>query len=240
MNIIKVGGSIINPNGKYDLAVIRDLISLVQNKKKYLFVIGGGKLCRKIQEAARPILRNALEDIATANDTMGIAVTQINARYVLQQFQQRLGKAVYPEILLDPTRKIKSKARIFFIGGWKPEHSTDKDMMMLAQTYQAPLVIKVSNFEVVKDVHPLELQTLSEAEKTKKISLAKELPSLTWKKLKELVGTTWVPGLNTPFDPRAVELGYTLRKKVTLYIGKKEELGKMLAGKEFSGTVVQG
>jgi len=240
MNIIKIGGSIINPDGRYDLAAIRELISLVQNKEKYIFVVGGGKLCRKIQEAVRPLLMNALEDVATANDTLGIAVTQINARHVLQQFKKKLGKEVHPEILLDPTWKIQSKARIFFIGGWKPGHSTDKDMMMLAQTYQAARVIKVSNFEMVKDVHPLELNGLPETEKLKRLVRAAELPQLTWKQLKDLVGTTWMPGLNTPFDPRAVELGYTLRKKVALYIGKKEELGKMLQGQKFRGTVVQG
>ncbi len=242
MNIIKIGGSIVNPDGKYDTKVIEELIALFQkSKEKFILVIGGGKICRMVQEAAWPFFNEALpQDVAYAGDTVGIAVTRINAWYMLQQFQKKLEKIVYPEILLDPTQNIKSKARIFFIGGWKPGHSTDKDMMLLAKTFKAEKVIKISNFEVVKKINPLEFHKLSDAEKKRKLELAEDLTQMSWKELWELVGTRWVPGLNTPFDPRAVEEGYQLRKKLVLYIGRLDQLPKMLKNEKFRGTVVKG
>ncbi len=242
MNIIKVGGSIINPDGKYDNKVAEDLISLIKSsKEKFILVIGGGKLCRKVQEAAMPFLKEALgAEISYANDSLGIAITKINAQYLLNFFQKKMGEEVYPEILLDPTQKVKAKHRVFFIGGWKPGHSTDKDLMLLAKTFKAERIIKLSNFDVVKEISPLEILHLPEEEEKRRLAAAKELPRMTWKELKDLVGTKWVPGLNTPFDPRAVEEGYKMRNSVTLYIGRREELPKMLSGGKFKGTIVKG
>jgi len=241
MNIIKIGGSIINPDGKYDPKIINELISLVKNNKdKFIFVIGGGKLCRRVQDASTLYLKEALgSDLSYANDALGIAVTKINANYVLKEFQQKLGKEVHPEILEDPHTKITSKSRIFFIGGYVPGHSTDQDMMLLAKTFKAEKVIKISNFDIVKKINPLKFHQLSEEEKKKALAQAKDVPEMTWKELKELVGTRWIPGLNTPFDPRAVESGYQLRKKLTLYIGRMDQLLKMLKREKFRGTIIK-
>ena len=41
-------------------------------------------------------------------------------------------------------------------------------------------------------------------------------------------------------DPWAVESGYALRKRLTLYIGRFEQLPKMLKSEQFRGTVVRG
>ena len=242
MNIIKVGGSIINPDGKYDSNVIEELILLVQKSKDTsIFVVGGGKLCRRVQDAATPFLKDALgAEVSLASDLIGIAVTKINAQHVMEEFQKKLGKAVYPEILQDPTTKIGSSCNVFFMGGWKPGYSTDKDLMLLAETFGAKNVFKMTNFRMVKHIHPQELQGLSHDEKEKKLMRAKDLPTLTWRELKTLAGTQWTPGLNTPFDPRAVEVGYTLRRKVVLYLGQKEELLKKLQGLPFIGTTVKG
>ncbi len=242
MNIIKIGGSIINPDGKYDSGIINELISLIKNnEEKYIFVIGGGKLCRKVQDASTPYLKEALgQEISYAKDALGIAVTKINANYVLNKFQKKLGKEVHPEILEDPHAKINSKSRIFFIGGYVPGHSTDQDMIVLAKTYNSKKIIKISNFDIVKKIYPLEFQKLSDEEKKKNLAQAQDLPQMTWKELKELVETKWIPGLNTPFDPRAVESGYKLRKKLTLNIGRLEQLPQMLKREKFRGTVVKG
>lgn len=242
MNIVKLGGSIINPTGKYDNKLIDELIRLVKtNHEGYIFVIGGGKLCRKVQDASLPFLKMALHDddkVRHANDWLGIAITKINAAYVLHKFKQRLGKQVHPEIILDPTRKIKSSARIYFAGGWKPGCSTDKDMMLLAETYGAQKIIKITNIEYIKQVSPAKLSRLSEPEKKKILAEAKNIKEMSWQQLINLVGTEWKPGLNTPFDPQAAELGYRLRKKVALLLGRKEELPKMLTGRKFKGTTV--
>ncbi len=243
MNIIKFGGSILNPDGKYNQKVIQEFIHLVKNsKEKFLFVVGGGKLCRLIQSASQPFLTNAFKEknkISLANDEIGLAVTKINARYVLEKFQQKLKSQVYPEIILDPTQKIRSSARIFFAGGWKPGCSTDKDMMLLAETFQAKNIFKITDFPCVKKVKPLSLLNKSKEEKDNILSKAENITAMNWKELQNLVGTKWVPGLNTPFDPEAVKIGLRLRKRLTLYLGKKEEFFSWVKCKTFKGTLIQ-
>ncbi len=244
MNIVKIGGSIVNPDGNYDHKFIARLMDIVkESKERFIFVVGGGKMCRKVQTAAKPFLEEALatnERISYANDLLGIAVTKINASYVLDKFKEQLSSEVYPEIIIDPTKKIKSSARIYFTGGWKPGCSTDKDMMIMAEVYGAKKIIKVTDVEYIKQINPLKFSKLSELEKKKVLSEAKDLKEMSWKQLVDLIGTDWKPGLNTPFDPQAAELGYKLRKQVSLLLGRKEELERMLTGKKFKGTVVKG
>ena len=244
MNIVKIGGSIVNPDGNYDNRFIAKLMDMVkESKERFIFVVGGGKLCRKVQNAAKPFLEEALEageKISQANDYLGIAITKINASYVLEKFKEQLGSEVYPEIIIDPTKKIKSSARIYFTGGWKPGCSTDKDMMMMAEVYGAKKIIKVTDVEYIKQINPLKFSKLSEPEKKKVLAEAKDIKEMSWKQLVDLIGTDWKPGLNTPFDPQAAELGYKLKKKVMLLLGRKEELERMLTGKKFKGTIVKG
>tara|TARA_Y100000310_G_scaffold342644_1_gene446749 strand:+ start:100 stop:825 length:726 start_codon:yes stop_codon:yes gene_type:complete len=240
MNIIKVGGSIINPDGEYDSKVIKELMDIVKEiKEKFIFVIGGGKLCRKVQDTSKPFLEKALptEEVGIARDYLGIATTKINASYVLNQFKDQLGDEVHPEIILDPTRKVESKARIFFTGGWKPGCSTDKDMVLLAETYKADKIIKITDVEYVKRINPVEYSKLSYEEKGKILAKAEDIKEISWKEFKELLGTEWKPGLNTPFDPQAVAHGFELG--VTLCFGRRTELLKMLKDEEFTGTVVR-
>ena len=243
MNIIKFGGSIVNPDGKYDDKVINEFIELVRDSKdKFIFVVGGGKLCRKIQGVAKKFLKEALKDekqVEYANDWLGIATTKINAGYVLQRFKEKLGEEVFPEVIIDPTHKITTECRVLFAGGWKPGCSTDKDMMLLAETFKAKKVIKISDFEVVKKIKPQEFAKLSDKEKKIALMGAEDISKITWDELQDLVGKEWIPGLNTPFDPRAAEIGVQL-KDLTLYIGRKEQLEKMLSEEEFRGTVVNG
>jgi len=244
MNIVKIGGSIINPDGEYDNRFIAKLIDIVkESKERFIFVVGGGKLCRKVQMAAKPFREEALttnERISYANDLLGIAVTKINASYVLEKFKEQLGSEVEPEIIIDPTKKIKSSARIYFTGGWKPGCSTDKDMMIMAEIYGAKKIVKVTDVEYIKQINPLKFSKLSEPEKKKVLAEAKDIKEMSWKQLVDLIGTDWKPGLNTPFDSQAAELGYTLRKQVMLLLGRKEELERMLTGKKFKGTIVKG
>jgi uridylate kinase len=243
MNIVKFGGSIVNPNGKYDNTVIREFITLVRNsKEKFVFVVGGGKICRKMQDACQPFLEEALEreHIDLARDSIGIAATKINARYVLRRFQEAFGKSVYPEIILDPTQAVNTRFKIFIAAGWKPGMSTDADMMLLAQTFGGERVFKISNFAYVKNVRPTDLVNLSEEEQKSRLATAEDIKSMKWSQLRDLVGTEWISGLNTPFDPAAVKVGMKLRKQVTLYIGQKEEFMRFLKVGSFHGTVVSG
>ncbi|MBT4936083.1 hypothetical protein HOL21_00390 [Candidatus Woesearchaeota archaeon] len=244
MNIIKLGGSIVNPDGKYDDSAIQEFIDLVKDTSdKFIFIVGGGKLCRFVQDASAPSLNDALGDensVNRARDWVGIATTNINAEYVLNKFVETFNDEVYPQLLLDPTQKLNTDKRIFFTGGWKPGSSTDKDMMLLAETFNADNVFKISDFKIVKDIKPTEFAKVPKEEKEKVLSEANDIHEMTWKDLHALVGDEWIPGLSTPFDSKAVQIGLTMKSTLTLYIGRKEEVPKMLAGEKFVGTIVKG
>jgi uridylate kinase len=239
MHIIKIGGSIVNPTGKYDNKLIDEFIRFVKGKKEeFIFVVGGGKFCRKIQKAAKPILFRALrnkEEVSYGNDWLGISVTHINAHYVLERFKKKLGKKVHPELLLDPTRKVDSSARIFFAGGWKPGNSTDTDIMHFAQTFGAKSIYKVSNIAFVKNINPI---TLMRMKNKKALGDAKDLHSMTWRQMHTLIGDKWMPGLNTPFDGKAVKMG--LGSGVKLHICNNAAFLHYAKTGQFQGTVIEG
>mgnify|MGYP006412825851 CR=1 FL=1 len=244
MNIVKFGGSIVNPDGKYDNSVIQEFVDLVsESEDRFIFVVGGGSICRKVQDAAQSYVNEALTQDSCrdrARDIIGIATTHINAQYVLDHFKSKLGVAVYHEVILDPTLPVKGDYKVYFTGGWKPGCSTDKDMMLLAKNFNAERVFKISDFEIVKDINPIELSKMSKDEQKKALIEAPEIPEMNWEKLVSLVGTKWDPGLSTPFDPRAAQIGYDLREKLLMYIVRKEELSKILRGEEYRGTLVKG
>jgi uridylate kinase len=55
--------------------------------------------------------------------------------------------------------------------------------------------------------------------------------------LAKIVGKTWSPGMNAPFDPIASQLAQTNGVKVIVCNGYKlENLDNILEGREFFGT----
>ena len=235
MNIIKYGGSKVYPVDSYDNKFIQSLIDLVKkySTQEFMIIVGGGRLAR-IKQEQEP------EADADRRDWLGIEATWENAQYVIDYFIKNGVGGVCPEVIKDPTKKIEGY-KIYFAGGWKPGNSTDLVTMTLAKIYSAERVIKISDFEIVKDFSPLKVKDLSKADRDNILAEAKDLPQATWQKMIDLVGTKWIPGLNTPLDPLAARLGYEI-KTVSLYICRESELDKILSGNlgTFKGTIVSG
>ena len=236
MNIIKYGGSRVSPTPEtHDDGFIDSLIDLTKkySSQEFMIIIGGGALAGK-KQSEEP---NADND---RKDWLGIEATWENAQYVIDRFQSSGVEKVCPEVVKDPTHKV-SGYRIYFAGGWKPGNSTDYVTMTLAVTYSAEKVIKISDFEVVKDLSPLKVKDLTKEERNLELNKAKDLHQATWQKMVDLVGIKWVPGLNTPLDPLAAKLGFE-HNQMTLYICRESELNKILSGDmaHFAGTIVQG
>ncbi len=235
MIIIKYGGSIINPDGFYDQGAIDKLVSIIKeyDSKSFCFVIGGGRICRLIQDASKPFLERALpsDQLDFAVDEIGIAVTKINARFILNKLLSVFGsEVVFPDLLINPhVRPSFSSQRVFLATGARPGSSTDFDMMVLARTLNADKIIKISDFPFVLDVPALSFDK-------NKINNYKPLPRLSWDKMISLVGEEWVAGGNYPLDPKAAVLGKELA--LPLLIGRYSELDKMISGSDFEGSVV--
>lgn len=222
--IISLGGSIIIPPEGFNIEFLKKfralIIKRVELGEKFILVIGGGSTCRKYQQAAKEVSNVSAVDL----DRLGIYATHFNARFVGLLFN---GWAE-PELIINPTKKVKSKKSILIAGGWKPGCSTDYDAVLLAKTYGAKELINASNISYVYTADP------------KKDSSAKQLPKLTWPEMQTIVGDNWSPGANLPFDPKAVKESAKLKLKVSFVKGTDlAEFAKVLNNEEFAGTVIQ-
>jgi uridylate kinase len=220
--IISLGGSLIYPDN-IDIVFVRAFKELIEAyiKKGSRFVIfcGGGKLARNLQNAASNISEISNEQ----KDWLGIEATKINAFLVKSVFSK---EQVYDKIINNPTEKISTDKQSIVCSGWKPGWSTDFDAVLMAKNISADKIINMSNIDYVYDSDP------------KKNSKAKPLKIISWSEFRKLVGETWSPGLNMPFDPIAAKEAEKNKFKVII-IGKDlNNLKKVLDGNEFEGTII--
>ena len=222
--IISVGGSIIIPKTGFDINFLKKFKALIlkQIKKgdKFILVIGGGATCRDYQDA----LGKAVKINNTDLDWMGIHATIFNAQFVRLLFKD----VAYSEVVIDPTKKVKTNKKVLIASGWKPGCSSDKDAVLLAKTYGAKEVINLSNIEYVYDKDP------------NKYKSAKKIEKINWKDFrKNVVGYKWAPGTNLPFDPIASGLAEKLGLTVSILKGTDlKEVEKVISRREFKGTVI--
>ena len=211
--IISIGGSIIVPD-EIDVPFLKKLKTFFQKQKNnFILIIGGGKTARKYQHAAQKLNLDK-----TAQDWIGIASTTLNAELLHYLFPNS-------KILENPFQK--TKAKILIAHGWKPGRSTDYVAVALAKTYNAKLVINLTNQDYVFDKDP------------RKFKDAKILKQISWKQMKKIVGNKWRPGLNMPFDPIASKLASKLKIRVAIANGRNlKNLKKIIDNKPFKGTLI--
>ncbi len=230
--IISLGGSIIVPE-EIDVEFLKSfrqlILEYVDKGNSFIIVCGGGKTARKYQGAAREF---GVHD--TQLDWIGIYATYINALLVKSIFQDY----AISELVTNPTKKIKEKltdkskgkikGKLVIATGWKPGCSTDHDAVLLAKNFSARTVINLSDLEYVYDKDP------------KKFSDAKPLKNISWKDMRKITGSLWIPGKNVPFDPIASKEAQKLGMKVAIMKGRDlDNLRKFLDGKDFKGTLVE-
>lgn len=223
--IISLGGSLIVPD-EIDYEFLKKFKHLIEEqiKKGYKFVIitGGGRLSRKYQQAAQHISDLADED----RDWIGIHATRMNAQFIRTIFRSRAHHRINtnPHDLED---FYNFKEDILVAAGWKPGFSTDYDAVLLAKYLDIKKVVNFSNIDYVFDKDP------------RQFSDARPIEKINWKDFRKIVGNTWIPGMNVPFDPIASKLAQEIKLEVAIMNGKNlENLGNYLEGKEFKGTTI--
>jgi uridylate kinase len=241
-NIIAFGGSIVIPGDTYDENALIQLLDIIKkhSNRRFVFIIGGGRLCRNINDVASKYLDNALLDDQdsknNALDELGIAATKINARYVIKWLTEKLDSSIVLQEYLDNPELVPStEARVVVASGFRPGVTTDFCMMKFAEKFNAAKALKISNFKIVLNVEPDKFDVTL-------LDTYEALPKLTWNGILDLVGETFIPGGNYPLDPPSAKLGKSLVSKnanFSLYIGEKEQLDKMLEDEEFVGTIVR-
>lgn len=228
--VLSLVGSLIVPD-EIDWKFLHDFRKLIvkQISKGYRFIMitGGGRTCRKYQEAANKVVKLSKDD----RDWLGVHTTRLNAHLIKTVFR----KYAHPRINKNPRTKedivtcFSKKEGVLVASGWRPGWSTDYVAVILAQRFGAEVLINLSNIKYAYDKDP------------NKFKDAKKIEKILWKDFRKIVGNRWDPGLNMPFDPIASKLAQEIGLKVIITEGKNlKNLEKIFKGEKFQGTVVEG
>ena len=223
--VISVGGSLVVPNGGIDAEFLKEFRELILQQVKhgwrFVIVVGGGGTARHYQEAARNVGKLTRDDL----DWLGIHSTRLNGHLM----RTILRDVAHPLMIKDPTGSIHRWTKTVLVAaGWKPGWSTDYVATRLAKRLKSSLVVNLSNIDYLynKDPH--------------KHKDAEVICNITWKEFRKMVGNTWDPGMNVPFDPVAAKLAQKLKLKVANLNGKNiANVNNYLDGKPFKGTIIE-
>ncbi len=222
--VISLGGSLVAPPSGIDTAFLKEFRDLMLKEiaagRRFIFIVGGGSTARAYMRAANEIAPLESDDM----DWLGIHATRINGHLLRTVFRD----VAHPIMIKNPMHVVRWTKPVLVAAGWKPGWSTDYIAVRLAKRFHAQEVINLSNIERVYDQDPA------------KFPHAKPFDRLDWPTFRGLVGDTWSPGSNAPFDPVASKLAQRCHMKVIIARGTDlKNLKKILDGKKFVGTSVE-
>lgn len=223
--VISLGGSFVSPQSAQDQTQTAAMLDKYIAWLKHLshnhlvaVIVGGGHRARAAIAAAKknnPAITN--HDL----DEIGIQATRYNADWLREQC------GVSSPLITDPNIELPAQPGLWFGGGWIPGRSTDHSAVRLAISNGVSLVTNISNISYLYNKDP------------KKFSDAHILTTATWDELKTIVGDTWEPGLNVPFDPMATQIAAEHHLTVNIVNGWDwESVQNAVTGKPFQGTVI--
>jgi uridylate kinase len=221
--IISLGGSIIVPDD-IDVEFLKEFRKLilkhVDKGRRFIIITGGGKTCRRYQDAAGKVTKLTDEDL----DWLGIHATRFNAHLLRTIFR---GYA-HPRVIKNPSEKLRFGENILIGAGYKPGCSTDYDAVLMAKNFGSRKLANLSNIKYVYDKDP------------KYHKDAKPFREIPWQDFREIIGDKWDPGANLPFDPVAAKEAQRLGLEVVVIDGKDiKNLDNYLSGNDFKGTVIK-
>src|SRR3989344_5057881 len=220
--VVSVGGSCIVPDG-IDTDFLTRFKALILEKVEqgfsFAIITGGGKTCRRYQDAANTVTPLSQADL----DWIGIHATRLNAQLLRNIF---VGYA-HPEVIHNPTIDIDADEPVIIAAGWQPGCSTDYDAVLMAKNLGARRLVNLSNIDYVYDSDP------------KKNPKAKKIEKISWADFRKLIPKEWNPGLSSPFDPIAAKEAEAIGLEVAIINGTKlNEFSNYLDGKAFTGTTI--
>lgn len=224
--VLSVGGSLVVPKSGIDVLFLQTFKKIILKHtklgKRFVIVIGGGTTARQYQLAAKRVGKLTLDDI----DWLGIHATRLNGHLM----RTVLRDVAHPIMVKDPTRPIgKWTEPVLVAAGWKPGWSTDYVATRLAKKVGATTLANLSNIDYVYTSDP------------NKNKNAKKIEDISWKDFRKMVGDVWDPGMNVPFDPIASKLCEQSKMRVLIVNGNNiQNLDRMLSGKTFEGTRIEG
>lgn len=227
VTVISLGGSIVAPDA-VDTVFLRGFRSTILEylgaaaERRVVLVVGGGGPARAYQRAYREIAGDHAE--SDCQDWIGISATRLNGELLRGVFSAECAEP----LVVDPTAEIAFRGRVLIGAGWKPGFSTDYDAVLLAERFSAHEVINLSNIERVFTADP------------RKDANARPIDRMRWSEFRALVGDTWNPGANLPFDPVATRKAAELGLRVVVAAGRNlPNLHAILEREQFAGTIIE-
>ncbi len=220
--VISVGGSLIVPD-QIDTDFLTNLKTLITKEvdagRRFILIAGGGKICRRYQDAARAVTTLTDDDL----DWLGIHATHLNGHLLRTIFRD----IAYHIMIKNPDEvvDVPERYKVIIAGGYRPGASTDLRAIQIAERVGAKNVINLSNVDYVYTADPRKDET------------AQKIEDITWTDFRALIPAEWNPGLNSPFDPVAAKVAEEKGIEVAQINGQKlSYLEDYLADKPFVGT----
>ncbi|MBI1974973.1 MAG: UMP kinase [Parcubacteria group bacterium] len=222
--VIALGGSVVRPdkiNVRFLGRFRHFLKPFLRDGYKFVIVIGGGRLSREYQEAARKIVSVPYEDL----DWIGIHATRINAHLLRTIFRQE----AHPAVIDNPEKHFSAgKYHLIFASGSRPGWSTDYIAARLTGRFGTKEFIVAGRPAYVYDKDHAKFRD------------AKPIPRLTWRHYQKICGAKWRPGLHAPVDPVAAKFAKAHRLRAIVVRGTDlKNLARVLRGNSFKGTIVE-
>lgn len=223
--VFSLGGSLVVPPQGIDvhfLSAFRKFVDgVVGMGHKVVIVVGGGNTARIYQRAAREVAPLTRDDL----DWLGIHSTRLNGHLM----RTVLREIAHPVMFKNPTRIPKEWPEpVMVVAGWKPGWSTDYVAVCAAKRLGGSIVVNLSNIEQLYTADP------------KKDISATPIIETTWRNFRKIVGDTWDPGMNVPFDPVASKLAQKNHMTVALLGGGDlANVEACVLGKLFLGSVIR-
>ena len=229
--VLSLGGSIVAPPSGPDVGFLVDFRRRLEAwltaapDRRVILVIGGGGPARSYQTALKEF-RAAIGETGSCDealDWLGIAATKINAQLV----KSVMGSLCTDPVVTDPSAPLTFSGKVLVASGWKPGFSSDFDAVYLGERCGARTVLNLSNIAKVYTADP------------KLDPRATPIDSISWAEFRAMVGSTWTPGANLPFDPIASARADEAGIKVICAAGKDlDNVFRILDGAPFIGTVI--
>lgn len=207
-----------------DIRFLKSFRSLILNQirrrgRRFLIIVGGGKICRVYQDAAGKIVRVTNED----KDWIGIHASRTNGHLLRTIFREEANP-----VMIDARGKVKSLTHsVTIASGWRPGNSTDYVAMALAMDFRVPEAIVMGHPAHVYNKDP------------RKLANAQPFMEMTWKEYKKLVPAKWAPGASAPVDPVAARLAEKAKTQAIVIGPDLKNLQHLLEGREAKGTIIR-
>src|SRR5258708_31783880 len=159
-HVIKLGGSLIVPNGGIDTQYVKKFCTvirkqIIEKNRRFFIFIGGGQLARHYRDAGMEVIGHELtnDDL----DWLCVHATRLNAHLFRTIFRD----LAHPAIIKDYSFIQKPEKPIVIAAGWKPGWSTDYTAVILAQDYNIKTITKLSKAPHVYTKAPTRSPTAS-------------------------------------------------------------------------------